>query len=116
MPYNDPDATDPMTLHGVSIETDSADATRDMAICFIEEFIRMDFTPERLRAMFRTPQYAGPYMACQALGESEIDRLIDEQVRFRGPRVSSDTATFQPDGDIGLPVPDQIGESHGFSL
>ena len=116
MPYDDPDATDPMTLHGVSIETDNADAARDMAICFIEEFLRMGFAPERLRAMFRSPPYAGPYMAFQALGESEIDKLIDEQVRFRGPRVSADASAPHSDGDISLPVLDPIGESHGLRL
>ena len=31
MPCNDLDATDPMTLHGVIIETDNNNAMRDMA-------------------------------------------------------------------------------------
>ncbi len=31
MPYADPDATDPMTLHGVVVETQSDAAMRDMS-------------------------------------------------------------------------------------
>jgi len=86
MPHNDPDPTDPMTLHGVAVETDSPSANREMAICFIEEFMRMGYEKERLLSMFRTPKYAGPYMALEALGEEAIVQLIDDHAERWGGR------------------------------
>ena len=104
MPYDDPDPTDPMTLHGVGVETDSADANRRMAQCFIEEFCRMGFDRERLLHMFRKREYAGPFMAYQDLGEAEILTLIDEQIALRGPRRASDPDERVTDNEISLPI------------
>ena len=46
MPYEDPDPEDPMQLVGVEIECPDGSATRDMAACFVEEFLRMGFSDE----------------------------------------------------------------------
>jgi hypothetical protein len=83
MPYQDPDATDPMTLEGVSIEIDEDDEEvhREMARSFIEEFLRMGYSRPMVLAMFKISQYAGPRMALAALGEAEIERTIDELAR-----------------------------------
>ena len=67
MPYDDPDATDPMTLHGVVVETESDAAMRDMAECFVEEYIRSGFEADRILKMFQTQGYAGPFLAYQTL-------------------------------------------------
>ena len=106
MPHDDPDPTDPMTLHGVMIETDSASANREMAMCFIEEFLRMGFDGERLMKLFAKPEYAGPFMAYQELGEDRIRQLIDEQVQLRGPQLPR---THEPrtSGGISLPILNQ---------
>ena len=90
MPHNDPDPTDPMTLHGVAVETDDPSAMREMAGCFIDEYMRMGHDVDRLLGMFRIPQYAGPYMAFQALGEEAIVHLIDEfAARWGGRRAAN---------------------------
>jgi hypothetical protein len=90
MPYNDPDPTDPMTLHGVAVETDDPSAMREMAGCFIDEYLRMGYHADRLLGMFKIPQYAGPYMAFQALGEDAIVQLIDEiAARWGGRRAAN---------------------------
>jgi len=88
MPYDDPDPTDPMTLHGVGVETDDENATVDMAECFIEEFVRMGFSQERLLRLFENPGYAGPHRAYRILGEDRIAALIDGQMRLRGFRIA----------------------------
>ncbi len=109
MPYDDPDPTDPMTLHGVGVETDDPDAMRNMAACFVEEYLRMGFDAERVLHLFRIKGYAGPRMAYEALGESAIQAIIDEQVRLRGPHAEKHrSAEFEhrPNGDIGLMVLD----------
>ncbi|MFQ5502589.1 MAG: hypothetical protein ACE5EQ_09860 [Phycisphaerae bacterium] len=104
MPYEDPDPTDPLTLHGVSVETDNADAHREMAECFIEEFLRMGFDRERLLKLFQTSGYAGPFMAYQELGEAEILKMLDEQIRLRGPRTARSSSTHITENEISLPI------------
>ena len=86
MPYDDPDTTDPMTLHGVMFDVDDADAHREMAECFIEEYIRLGFDRARLVKLFHTRGYAGPHMALKILGEPAIERLIDSCLARWGPR------------------------------
>jgi hypothetical protein len=86
MPHNDPDPTDPMALHGVAVQTDDPAVMREMAQCFIEEYLRMGYARDRVLSMFATPRYAGPYMARQALGEEAIAALIDEVASRWGGR------------------------------
>ena len=88
MPYDDPDPTDPMTLHGVVVETDDPTTMLEMATCFIDEYLRMGFTEDRVLSMFRIPQYVGPYMAYESLGKEAIAELIDEIASRWGHRRS----------------------------
>ena len=83
MPYNDPDPTDPNMLVGVVLPAD-AEATRDMAYVFAEEFARMSYTREQLLWLFKNPFYGGAHGAYQALGETEILAIIDECVKVWG--------------------------------
>lgn len=83
MPYDDPDPTDPMTLHGVGVETDDENAMVEMAQCFIEEFARMGFSADRLLRMFTHPGYAGPHLAYRHLGEERIRGLIHDELDLR---------------------------------
>jgi len=90
MPHDDPDPTDPMTLHGVAVETDDPSAMREMACCFIDEYMRMGYEQDRLLSIFKTSKYAGPHMAFQALGEAGIVQLIDEiAARWGGRRAAN---------------------------
>ena len=77
MPYNDPDPTDPNMLVGVLLSAD-AEASRDMAYVFAEEFARLGYTPEQLLWLFKNPFYGGAHGAYQQLGEMKILSIIDE--------------------------------------
>jgi hypothetical protein len=77
MPFKDPDPTDPNILVGVMLPAD-AEATRDMAYVFAEEFARMGYTREQLLWLFKNPFYGGAHGAYRALGESETLSIIDE--------------------------------------
>jgi len=90
MPYDDPAPTDPMTLHGVVVETDDPNAMLEMASCFIDEYLRMGCTQDQLLKMFKVPQYIGPYKAYESLGEETISELIDEITSRWGGRRSPD--------------------------
>lgn len=104
MPYEDPDPTDPMTLHGVVVETESDEAMVEMAVCFIEEYARLGFDADRMERMFHTQGYAGPAMALKVLGEQRIRTLIAEEVALRGPRHSQKTRCTTTSAGISLPV------------
>lgn len=104
MPFNDPDATDPMTLHGVEIETDDANASREMAICFIEEYARLGFSPKGIMEFFLRPDFAGPRMAVTQLGRDAIAALIDGCFLSRGPRSTRVSVDNIPETGIRLPV------------
>ena len=77
MPYKDPDPTDPNMLVGVVLPAD-AEATREMAYVFAEEFARLGYTREQLLWLFKNPFYGGAHGAYRALGENEALSIIDE--------------------------------------
>ncbi len=103
MPHGDPDPTDPMTLHGVVVETEDDRAMREMAECFIEEYIRSGFGPERILKMFGTREYAGPHLAYRLLGAEAIGAMVDRHAALRAHRKSV-PAVRSGNGDICLPV------------
>ena len=104
MPYGDPDPTDPMTLHGMAFQTHDDQATRDMAQCFIEEYIRLGASADQIMKMFQTNDYAGPHLAYQTLGEQAIAALIDEITQRWGPRLNKKAVDRNASGDVILPV------------
>jgi hypothetical protein len=77
MPYDDPDPTDPKMLVGVMLPAD-AEASRDMAYVFAEEFARLGYTREQLLWLFKNPFYGGAHGAYRQLGETGILSIIDE--------------------------------------
>ena len=77
MPYNDPDPTDPNVLVGVVLPAD-AEAMREMAYVFAEEFVRMGYDRRRLLAVFQNPFYAGAHGAYRTLGEEALLAIVDE--------------------------------------
>ena len=85
MPFADPDPTDPTVLVGVTLPAE-ADATRDMAWVFAEEFARMGFDGPHILRLFRSPFYAGAHQALRRLGEAEITAIVAECVRVFGRR------------------------------
>ena len=103
MPYDDPDATDPMTLHGVGVETDDPEAIREMAACFVEEFVRLGLGADRIFELFTHGSFAGPSMALRALGPEAISNLIQDEFRRRGSRAGR-VAVDRTAGGLSLPV------------
>jgi hypothetical protein len=83
MPFKDPDPTDPNMLVGVVLPAD-AEAARDMAYVFAEEFARLGYTREQLLWLFKNPFYGGAHGAYRALGENEILSIIDECLNVWG--------------------------------
>ena len=83
MPFKDPDPTDPNMLVGVMLPAD-AEATRDMAYVFAEEFARLGYTREQLLWLFKNPFYGGAHGAYRSLGEKETLSIIDECLNVWG--------------------------------
>jgi len=83
MPFADPDPTDPTVLVGVALPAE-AEATRDMAWVFAEEFARMGFDAPQILRLFRSPFYAGAHLALGALGEAAVLAIVEECVGVFG--------------------------------
>ena len=108
MPYDDPDPTDPMTLHGVVLDADeppSLEAVREMAECFVEEYDRLGFDRGRILRVFANPGYAGPFMAYELLGVQQVIEMVDGVLARWGPMKKSEPL-FQRNaqGVIGLSI------------
>jgi hypothetical protein len=58
MPYRDPDPTDPSVLVGVAVPAD-AEAMREMAWVFAEEFARMGYDGPRILAVLTSASPSG---------------------------------------------------------
>jgi hypothetical protein len=104
MPYGDPDPTDPMTLHGVAVETPDDAAMLEMAECFIDEYARLGFDANRILHMFATRGYAGPFMAAQCLGKEKIHEMVHQVLARWGGRRTSSVARGTELGGVPLTV------------
>ncbi len=85
MPMREADTDDPMELVGVRLPVADDQAMRDMAECFVEEFVRLGHPADELTSMFRNPFYGGVHQAYQALGEAHIGELITKYSRLFRP-------------------------------
>lgn len=120
MPFKDPDPTDPNMLVGVLLPA-NAEATRDMAYVFAEEFARLGYTREQLLWLFKNPFYGGAHGAYRALGENETLSIIDECLAVWGSiRIAvQDVQTVQPLRSVQTPtsfLPRIAGEDEGGGL
>jgi hypothetical protein len=120
MPFKDPDPTDPNILVGVMLPAD-AEATRDMAYVFAEEFARLGYSREQLLWLFKNPFYGGAHGAYQALGESDTLLIIDECLNVWGKvKIKvQDVQSVQPLRSVQTPtsfLPRVAGEDEGGDL
>ncbi len=76
MPKDETDIDDPLELNGAVVPC-AEDNDEEMAAAFIEEFLMLDFTPERILQLFRAPNYVGPHRVYLAKGEAYVERLIE---------------------------------------
>ena len=107
MPYDDPDATDPLTLHGVELDVNEAGAAREMAECFVEEFIRLGHSSTAILELFLGGRFAGPALALRQLGRERIETIIDEQFQKWGGRGLGVKVERTPAGNTSLPILDE---------
>jgi len=87
MPYGEPDPSDPSVLVGVEVPAD-AQAVRDMAWVFAEEFARLGLDRQRILGLFRSPFYAAAHQAVRVLGEAEVAAIIDQCASVWGPHAA----------------------------
>ncbi len=104
MPYEDPDPTDPMTLTGVELTVDDPNSVREMAECFIEEYVRLGHSAGAIAQMFESGHFAGPNLAVSQLGMDAIREMIQFQLLRRGPRAQRMQVDRVPGGAVSLPV------------
>ncbi len=88
MPKNEFDTEDPLELNGVALVTEQ-DTTDAMCECFVEEFMRMGYSPMQVLAFFRNPHYLGMSLVLEKRGEQFIrERVAEVYAKWgRGPVV-----------------------------
>jgi hypothetical protein len=85
MPKDEFDLADPLELNGVALLTDE-DTTDAMCECFIEEFMRMGYSPMQVLALFRNPHYLGMNMVLEQRSEQSVrDRIAETYARWGRP-------------------------------
>jgi len=110
VPYKETEADDPMELVGVVLPAE-ADAVRDMAYAFAEEFARMGYERAHLLSLFQNPFYAGAHGAYRALGDTEILTIIDECLNVWG----RSKITVQ-EVSAAQNVPDELNDLNDLNL
>lgn len=88
-----------MELHGVAFPADEA-TSREMAECFIEEFLMLGYGPGQLLALFRNPHYLGLNLVLRDRGEPFVRDAIREVLARWGVEVewpsAGSTSTLKP--------------------
>lgn len=79
---------DPFELTGVVLPVQDETSLKEMAACFVEEFLRDGWSDEQLRAMFRNPHYRGPYLVWRQKGDAYVDAVIQEVRQIWRSRVA----------------------------
>ena len=77
-PAKEPEPDDPLELTGVVLAVPDETSLKEMAACFVEEFLRDGWSDEQLRAMFRNPRYRGPYLVWRQMGDAYVDAVIQD--------------------------------------
>jgi len=88
MPSKEAEPDDPLELTGVVLPAPDETSLREMAACFVEEFLRDGWSDEQLRAMFRNPRYRGPYLVWRQKGDAYVDSVIQEVRQIWRPRAA----------------------------
>jgi hypothetical protein len=86
MPKDEFDFDDPLELNGVALACDE-DTSRDMAECFVEEFVMLGYNHKQLLALFRNPHYLGMNMVLQNKGEPFVKAVISDVFARWGKRI-----------------------------
>jgi hypothetical protein len=85
MPKDEFDFEDPMELNAQVLLTQE-DTTGAMCECFIEEFMRMGYSPSRIESLFRNPHYTGMHLVWRKRGAQFVrDTIAELFARWRRP-------------------------------
>jgi hypothetical protein len=76
MPYDDPEADDPMELVAQSVPA-GADDVDQMASAIADEYARVGFDREGLLALFREPRFVLTHAVHQRRGDAWCVELVD---------------------------------------
>ena len=106
MPKDEFDFEDPLELNGQVVLTQE-DTTEAMCECFIEEFMRMGYSANRIYALFRNHHYLGMHLVWQKRGEQFVRGAITALFARWGRPVTwrSDPAPFETER---VPAPQPI--------
>ena len=88
MPSKEPEPDDPLELRGVVLPAPDEASLKDMAVCFVEEFLRDGWSDEQLQAMFRNPYYRSPYLVWRQKGDAYVDAVIQEVRHIWRPKAA----------------------------
>lgn len=75
------EAEDPFTLTGMVLDLPAEAAVaaqKEMAACFIEEYMLLGYDDERILSLFRDPFYKATHAVLHARGEAFVRALIRE--------------------------------------
>jgi hypothetical protein len=77
MPYDEPDAEDPMALGATEVPV-SREGLEDTARCVVDEFFRMGMGRSELLRLFLTRAYTMTDGLYRVLGRKRIEQIIDD--------------------------------------
>src|SRR5689334_11702841 len=96
MPKDEFDFDDPLELNGVAFRSNE-DTTDAMCECFIEEFMRMGYSAQRILGLFRNPHYIGMHMAWLKRGDQPLRDTISQTFARWGRSVTWPVGTPAPE-------------------
>ena len=78
MTHKTPEPDDPLELTGVILPAEDDASLKEMAVCFVEEFLRDGWSDEKLLAMFKNPFYRGPFLVWKEKGDAFVEAVIQD--------------------------------------
>lgn len=76
---------DPMELIGMVMPGEGG-TLEAMALCFVEEYVRMGWGEDRLMNLFVNPMFVATHRVYRAKGEGYVRTLIQDAIRKWHPR------------------------------
>lgn len=108
MAYDEFEDDDPLELTGIVLPGE-AGQLEAMAECFIEEYVRLGWSEQRLMTLFVNPLFLATHRVYRMKGEDYVRTLIRHTLaQWGGGRFHFPAPVFHPRGDCSLMDPGQI--------